>query len=124
LEALIEYVFYADGLTLNSCNIIIHLFHNGDELREAIKKAAGRKKQEASSNVLTINCIASFCGALFGEPSASKQQAQQLIREEKEVVKILLQTAFSCLQMLSKNEIKPTEKKLREYLHFGKGFLK
>jgi len=100
-EAFIEYLYYTEGLTVDSSEVILRVFHLGDALRAALRKGAGgKKKVEALPNVMTLPCVARLAEALFGAPTASKQQAKDILSEDDGMVKFVVQLALHNVQMV------------------------
>jgi hypothetical protein len=97
-EAFIEYIYYAEGLTMESSQVILKIFHLGDDLREGIKKGSGKKKVEPLPSVMTLTCVANLSETLFGDPTASKQQAQEILNEDDSLIKFIVQLALNGIQ--------------------------
>ena len=99
-EAFIEYLYYTEGLTVDSSEVILKVFHLGDDLRWALRKGAGKKKVEPLPSVMTLLCVAHLADALFGDPTASKQQAKDILSEDDGMVKFVVQLALHNVQMV------------------------
>jgi len=97
-EVAIEYVFLKEGLTRDSGDLIIRIFHHGDDLREALRKGSGKKKVEPLPSVLSLRCVASLSSAIFGEPTPSKQQGRDTLSEDDAVIKYIVQLSLAGVQ--------------------------